>query len=204
MEPGDDLRSCSFYAHDPLERSRSEGRMTTFRINRAPVLTLWAAVVAERLGSPWDTALTVGQAVAGMTARAKGVRLGIYAQPEERPHEPPPQKPEGAAGAVRSVPLLGRNVPVVPTKDGLRAVSKSEIVKPESVERYLAGKFGDQLEPARTAMQRLAASLSVDELNDQAFHIYERFRPEVPADERGWGAKGVLDLAKIAALAKLR
>ncbi len=37
--------------------------MTTLRINGAPVLTLWAAVVAERLGSPWETALTVGQAV---------------------------------------------------------------------------------------------------------------------------------------------
>jgi len=177
--------------------------MTTLRINRAPVLTLWAAVVAERLGSPWETALTVGQAVAGMTAHAKGVRLGIYAQPEERPHEAPPT-PEGATGAGRTLPLLGRNVPVVPTKDGVRAVSKGEITKPESVTRYLAGKFGDQFEPARAAMQRLAASLSADELNEQAFHLYEQFRPEVPADEKGWGAKGVLDLAKIEALAKSR
>jgi hypothetical protein len=53
-------------------------------------------------------------------------------------------------------------------------------------------------------MQRLAASLSTDELNEQAFHLYERFRPEVPADEKGWGAKGVLDLDKIEALAKRR
>ena len=29
-------------------------------INRAPVLTLWAAVVAERLGFDWPTALTLG------------------------------------------------------------------------------------------------------------------------------------------------
>src|SRR5215207_4660316 len=35
------------------------------RINRAPVLTLSAAVVAERLGFDRDTALTLGQAVAG-------------------------------------------------------------------------------------------------------------------------------------------
>jgi hypothetical protein len=38
--------------------------------------------------------------------------------------------------------------------------------------------------------------------NDSPFHLYERFRPEVPADERGWDAKGVLDLAKIEALAQ--
>ncbi len=176
--------------------------MTTLRINRAPVLTLWAAIVAERMGWPWDTALTCGQAVAGMTAHAKGVRLGIYAPAGERPHEPTPPMPTGATGAVRLIPLLGRNVPVVPTTDGLRAVSKGEIAKPQSVTRYLDSKFGDHLETARTAMHQLAASLPADELNERAFHLYEDFRPEVPADERGWGAKGVLDLAKIEALAR--
>jgi len=35
-----------------------------------------------------ETALTVGQALAGITAHAKGVRLGIYAPPGERPREP--------------------------------------------------------------------------------------------------------------------
>lgn len=30
-------------------------------VNRAPVLTLWAAVVAERLGVAWDEALTLGR-----------------------------------------------------------------------------------------------------------------------------------------------
>jgi hypothetical protein len=52
------------------------------RINRAPVLTLWAAVVAERLGFDRATALTLGQAVAGLSAYAKGVSLGIV---EPRP-----------------------------------------------------------------------------------------------------------------------
>jgi hypothetical protein len=47
------------------------------RINRAPVLTLWAAVMAERLGFDHNTALTLGQAVAGLSAYAKGVSLGI-------------------------------------------------------------------------------------------------------------------------------
>jgi hypothetical protein len=49
----------------------------TIKINRAPVLTLWATVVAERLGFDQDTALTLGQAVAGLSAYAKGVSLGI-------------------------------------------------------------------------------------------------------------------------------
>jgi hypothetical protein len=35
----------------------------TLKINRVPVLTLWAAVVAERLGFDHDEALTLGRAV---------------------------------------------------------------------------------------------------------------------------------------------
>jgi hypothetical protein len=35
------------------------------RVNRAPVLTLWAAVVAERLGHPVETALSLASHVAG-------------------------------------------------------------------------------------------------------------------------------------------
>lgn len=45
--------------------------METVTINRAPVLTLWAAVVAERLGFDHDEALTLGKAVAGLTAQSK-------------------------------------------------------------------------------------------------------------------------------------
>ena len=47
------------------------------KINRAPVLTLWAVVVAERLGYDEKTALTLGKAVAGLNAQSKGRRLGI-------------------------------------------------------------------------------------------------------------------------------
>ena len=50
--------------------------MSCIIINRAPVLTLWAAVVAERLGHPADTALTLGRAVAGFAARVKARSLG--------------------------------------------------------------------------------------------------------------------------------
>jgi len=36
------------------------------KINRAPVLTLWAAIVAEQLGYDKDEALTLGKAIAGL------------------------------------------------------------------------------------------------------------------------------------------
>src|SRR5689334_1049959 len=41
----------------------------TIRVNRAPVLTLWATVVAEQLGFDRDAALTCGDA--GDTARQR-------------------------------------------------------------------------------------------------------------------------------------
>jgi len=172
---------------------------TTLRINRAPVLTLWGAVVAERLGLPRETALTMGQAVAGLTAHSKGVRLGIYAPPEPRPHEPPPPLPDGAT-KVHDMILLGRQIHVADTAHGQRAISKGELVKPEAVNRYLQGKFGDALGTVRAAMEQLAARYPPERLNHECFHLYEQFRPEVPSDERGWGAKGVLDLGRIRAL----
>jgi hypothetical protein len=101
---------------------------------------------------------------------------------------------------VHEVELLGRRIHVAATPDGQRAISKGELVKPEAGERYLGSKFGDALGPMRTEMERLAARLSPERLNQEGFHLYEQFRPEVPPDERGWGAKGVLDMAKIQAL----
>lgn len=47
-------------------------------INRAPVLTLWAAVVAECLSFDQPEALTLGRAVAGFNANSKGTALGIF------------------------------------------------------------------------------------------------------------------------------
>ena len=67
----------------------------TIRTNRAPVLTLWAAVVAERLGFDRDTALTLGQAVAGLSAYAKGVSLGIIEPSPELVRERGRQLGEG-------------------------------------------------------------------------------------------------------------
>ena len=51
--------------------------------NRAPVLTLWAAVVAERLGFNENEALSLGKALAGLNAQAKGRRFGIFRTHEE-------------------------------------------------------------------------------------------------------------------------
>jgi hypothetical protein len=85
-------------------------------VNHAPVLTLWATVVAERLSHPTDTVLTLGRAVAGSSARAKVGSIGIVddaqegAQRQERSAAIKPQR--------QVVRLLGRDVPAVPADDG--------------------------------------------------------------------------------------
>jgi hypothetical protein len=171
----------------------------TLRINRAPVLALWAAVVAERLGHDRDAALTLGQALAGLNAHSKGVRLGIYAP---TPTEVSDARHEArvATKGVTEVELLGRRIPAVQTPAGLRALVKDAPASPESVERYLRGKFGEALDEVRKHMERLARSRAPDDLAASGFRLYEAFRPEVPSDVRGWGAKGVLDVGRIEAL----
>jgi hypothetical protein len=177
--------------------------MDTVTINRAPVLTLWAAVVAERLGFEHEEALTLGKGVAGLTAQSKGQRLGIFTPSPEAVRQQRAEKAKKAG--VFSVALLGRAVPVLHTDEGLRAVGKDQVpVAPASVEKYLKSRFGEALPAVRAAMMKLAKSRSVDVLADESFHLYEQFRPSVPAGESGWGVKGSLSLAKIVALAENR
>ena len=57
-------------------------------VNRAPVLTLWASVVARRLGFDHEAALSLGKTLAGLNAQSKGRRLGIYEPVERMEGEP--------------------------------------------------------------------------------------------------------------------
>ena len=175
----------------------TQGR--TLSINRAPVLTLWAAVVAERLGFDYETALTLGRAVAGLNAYAKGVSLGRF-EPSSKAVDEHLEKAK--AGTTLKVDLPHRAVPVVRTPEGLRALSKDRPISSTSVERYLQGKFGEELRAVRRAMEKLARSLPPQELALRAYHFYEVFRPEIPAGVRGWGAAGELDPDRIEALAE--
>src|SRR5512136_1072844 len=126
----------------------------SIKINRAPVLTLWGAVVAERLGYNHDEALTLGKAVAGLTAQSKGQRLGIYTKAEAELDEKSGKKAkERKPGEELFIEVVGRRVPAVQTELGLRATAGGEEIKPASVERYLEKKFGGGLTEARAALE---------------------------------------------------
>jgi hypothetical protein len=166
-------------------------------INRAPVLTLWATTVAERIGFDRDEALSLGKAVAGLNAQSKGRRLGIY--------KPVPREIKKARAQKRGeeffVEICGRKVPAVNTEDGVRAVVKDKPIEAPGIERYLESKFGESLETVRAAMRDLAKAFRPEELSQNAFSLYEKFRPAIPEGVTGWGAKGTLDTDRIRSLA---
>ena len=170
----------------------------TISINRAPVLTLWAAVVAQRLGFRWDESLSLGKALAGLNAQAKGRRLGIF-----KPHEEKMRAVrERERGERFWIEICGRSVPAKNTADGIRAMRGRAVVTAEGAEAYLESKFGDRLEDVRPAMRTLACAYSPRQLAAEAFGLYEAFRPAVPEGISGWGAKGDLDPRRIRSLAK--
>ncbi|MHC4199038.1 MAG: hypothetical protein ACYSU0_03540 [Planctomycetota bacterium] len=173
--------------------------VATVEINRAPVLTLWGAVVAERLGYDRDAALTLGKAMAGLNAQSKGRRLGIFGEPKPPERGGPPKKV--GLGEEFWIEICGRPVPGKNTPDGVRAVIRDKPIDPSSVLKYLEGKFGESLGDARAAMADLASSYGPDQLQYVAYSLYERFRPQIEPGRRGWGQKGTLDLALVRSLA---
>lgn len=168
------------------------------QVNRAPVLTLWVAVVAERCGYDEDAALTIGKAVAGLSAQRKGRSLGIYGPPKPGAGGEEPKK--AGLGEGFWVDVCGRPVPAKTTGQGVRAVVKDEPIEPQQVRAYLESKFGDDLDAVREAMADLAGSFEAGALQEAAFGLYEQFRPEIERGKRGWGQKGDLDLALIRSL----
>ncbi len=169
-------------------------------INRAPVLTLWATIVAERLGHSRQEALTLGKAVAGLNAQSKGRRIGVYEEKTEE--EKQKEKKEASASRLPTVAILGRSVPVKKTPHGLRAAIQGEAIDPDTVQTYLEQKFGEHLDESRAAFEHLAKAYTPRELEVRAYDLYEKFRPEIPEGKKGWGAKGELDLDYVRSLAK--
>jgi hypothetical protein len=157
------------------ESTRSTGLV--IHINRTPVLTLWAAVVAERLGYEPDTALTLGKAVSA-----------LYAQIKVR---------DDPVAGEEAIPLMGRVIGLLRTAEGMRAVNRSRTIEPEDVIRYLEAKFGAQLPVVRRSLETLAASYPAEQLASCAYRLYQRFKPTTPAGWAGWGAVGEMDLERM-------
>ena len=84
------LSSCKECKLESFRASSYRGKVMgdVVKIKRAPVLTMWAAAVAERLSFDWEKALTLGRAVASLDAYSKGESLGLSPHPERRKEIP--------------------------------------------------------------------------------------------------------------------
>jgi hypothetical protein len=135
--------------------------------------------------------------LAGLNAASKARRIGLVEEQETKaePRGAQTRKPD-------TVKLLGRDIPIAQTPAGPRALEGDQPANPQAVERYLESRFGPHLEMVEEAFRALARSRSKEDLERSAYRLYEVFRPKVPEGERGWGARGVLDLEKIRQLAE--
>jgi len=82
------------------------------------------------------------------------------------------------------VDLLGSPVPTINTAGGFRAVIRAKAIEPKGVQDYLESKFGNDLIAVRAAMSALAKRLKPEELQREAFSLYEQFRPKIPEGAR--------------------
>ena len=111
-----------------------------------------ALVVAERLGFDRDEAVT-----ARLNAYAKGNALGLF---HPKPAELREQRKKLKHSEELRVSILHRAVPVMRTPEGLCALSKDKPIAPESVERYLASKFGERPEGSSQERVRTGQALT--------------------------------------------
>ena len=51
----------------------------------------------------------------------------------------------------------------------------------------------NRLADVEAVMKELADSYTADEIGDEAYHLYEHFRPSVAQGQQGWGRKARLD-----------
>lgn len=161
-------------------------------INRAPTLTLWVKVVAEREGFSEDTAATFGRAIAGMLAQSRGRSLGMFSETDKAGTS------QAKSSKFEKATVFGMAVKVEMSHGTTVAVAADgKSIQPKQALGYLSRSFGEDLGRTQKALETLAAAYSPEDIGKQAYRLYEKFRPDA-----GWGQKGDLDLNFIEALAK--
>ena len=164
-------------------------------INRSPILTLWAAVVAKKIFCiSLEEALTFGSAYAAECAKAKGTSLGIFSDK--------PAVAEASSGKdseqneTQSFPLMHQTVQANQTPNGLRAIGNGKEQDPNSVWKSLTKKLGVDLPFVFRQMEE-AAENAGDDLDATAYNYYMHIRPDIPHGTKGWGAHGYMETSKL-------
>jgi hypothetical protein len=161
-------------------------------INRSPVLTLWAAIVAEKIANVTFTeAISLGGALVSLIAKGKGVSLGIFSDADGG------NSSAQAIGADREFDLLGTRIKANSTSAGIRGIGESgEEVDPFRTWNLLQRRFGQSLGYVYRTLCA-AAEAAGDSLPETAYQFYMHIRPQVPCGAKGWGAHGYLEMHKV-------
>ncbi|KAK5739427.1 hypothetical protein LTR17_005332 [Elasticomyces elasticus] len=150
-------------------------------INRAPVLELWTSCVAHFVYPEFH-----GQGT--LDWRDEKPDPGEAAERREK------RKEKAQHDELDEVDLMSFHLKL---KDGQAMVGD----KPKKGnETALRKKYGDeQYDKAKQAMQEGVNEWKgkEDELNHEAFKMYEQFRPNIPPGQKGWGRKGQLNLQTV-------
>ncbi|KAG2056353.1 hypothetical protein BDR06DRAFT_1006064 [Suillus hirtellus] len=181
-------------------------------VNRAPLMTAWATVVAERLGFEREEALSIASVYTEMNAISKGVSLGLLDKSREKEIEPIKDSTQPY------VDLLGRRMYVhlsvyvhVLTFCGRsarslyrtqnetwRALDNTSPALPSTAFSYISRAFRQTTPYMIGALRLLAESFPPPELNNKGFGLYAEFRPDVD----GWGKRGEVRCEQILSLRK--
>ncbi|KAF8076475.1 hypothetical protein FPV67DRAFT_1776968 [Lyophyllum atratum] len=185
-------------------------------INRAPLMTAWATIVAERLGFRREEALSIASVYTEMNAVAKGVSLGKFEKGKERGIE------AVKGGSQSYIEFMGRRcvqyvdffpihpdsmfastslprIPLYQTQNQQwRALSNGTPVKPSTAFSYISRAFRQTTPYIIGALKLLADSFSIEEVNGLAWGLYAEFRPSVDQ----WGARSEVNCSTILDLRK--
>ncbi|TCD69650.1 hypothetical protein EIP91_006667 [Steccherinum ochraceum] len=166
-------------------------------INRAPIMTAWSFIVAERLGFQREEALSIASVYTEMNAISKGVSIGIYDKGKGKGVE------ATRGGSQPYVDLMGRRkilIGFLIHNSGCqwRALSSGTPVSPSAAFSYITRTLKQTAPQIVGALRLLGASYSPAELNRTGYAMYAEFRPEVD----GWGKRSELKCSTILGLRK--
>ncbi|KAJ7094686.1 hypothetical protein B0H15DRAFT_929316 [Mycena belliarum] len=161
-------------------------------VNRAPLMTAWSTLVAERLGFQREEALSIASVFTELNAVSKGISLGIYKTGTGRAIE------ASKGGSQPYVELMGRR-PLLRTQTSQwRALSNGTAVEPSTAFSYISRALRQTTPHVVGALRLLAESFTAPEINAKAWSLYADFRPE----NVGWGDRAEVKCETILNLRK--
>ncbi|KAJ3896051.1 hypothetical protein GG344DRAFT_85526 [Lentinula edodes] len=186
---GSEFESLDF--NEVLDESTLQSKSTV--VNRAPLMTAWATVVAERMGFQREEALSIASSYTEMNALSKGVSLGIYKEGKQKGLE------AAKGGTQPYVVLMGRRPLYQIQNNCWRALHNGTPAQPSTAYAYLSRSLRQTMPFIMGALRLLVNSFNPQEINEKAWGLYTQFRP---AGE-GWGERSEVRCTTILALRKL-